>query len=65
MTPEERYALGQRGAAALGTLLDGLGFLVANANAGDVASRKVLRQLSQLLEQVQSMSVITLPSDLS
>jgi hypothetical protein len=55
--------LAQRGSAAVGTLLDGLGYLVASARGGDLKSRAVLRHLNELLDQVEVVSAIALPGD--
>jgi hypothetical protein len=58
-----RNVLAQRGSAAVGTWLDGLGSLVVNARAGDLQSRAVLRTLKELLDQVELIGAIALPGD--
>lgn len=57
--------LAARGAAAVGSVIDGLGALLANARAGDVRSRAILRQLTELLDEVEHFSAIVVPSDLA
>ena len=71
-TPEERQLLAmqqivaQRGAATLGMVLDGLGYMLDQARLGDPSARMCLRQLRDNLRELDQLPLdIVLPGDRS
>jgi hypothetical protein len=55
--------LGQRGSATLGTIIDGLNALCAQARAGDVGARGALLQFRSALREMESLLSIAMPGD--
>lgn len=71
-SPEEMQLLAmqqvvaQRGAAAFGTFLDGISFMLDQARLGDRGARMALRQLRDNLRELDQLPLdIVLPGDRS